>query len=178
MSLPSLRKTAIIASMEHHLITRLPSSRWSEYKKLRIEALIDSPQAFLDTVAEAEERSDEEWIARSQNMMFLETDAHLFGMGGYYADQRNKKSHVAIIVSVYLKKEFRGHGYGKILMQAIIEEIKKQPQYRKIEIGVMGSQENALALYQKCGFRIAGKLTKTLKIDEKLYDEYLLEMLL
>lgn len=164
--------------MEHHLITRLPSSRWPEYKKLRIEALKDSPQAFLDTVEEAEARSDEEWISRSQNMIFLESNASLFGMGGYFADQRDKKSHVATIVSVYVQKEFRGYGFGKLLMQALIEEIKKQPQYHKIEIGVMSSQENALTLYKKCGFHGVGKLTQTLKINEKLYDEHLLEMML
>jgi RimJ/RimL family protein N-acetyltransferase len=149
-----------------------------EYKNLRIEALADSPQAFLDSVEEAMLLSEEEWIKRSQNMLFIEIENKLIGMGGFYADNKAKKAHVANLVSVFITKEFRGKGYGKILLQGIIEEIKKNPEYTKIEMGAITSQTNAIALYEKCGFQAVGKLTQTLKIDNTYYDEYLLEMLL
>jgi len=94
-------------------IIQLSSTRWLDYKNLRLEAVKNSPQSFLDTVQETEAQPDTEWQNKIKNMFFAvnETD-DLVGMLGVYSDKKIKLRHIANIVSVYVKPAYRGQGIG------------------------------------------------------------------
>lgn len=55
------------------------------------------------------------------------------------------------ISRVIVKKEFRGKGYGKKLMNYVIEYVKRE-EYKEISLGVNLDNYIALNLYVKLGF--------------------------
>ncbi len=61
----------------------------------------------------------------------------------------------ADINNIAVKKEFRGMGFGKMLMNALIEDAKSQ-NIKAMTLEVRVSNESAIALYKKLGFKEAG----------------------
>ncbi len=68
------------------------------------------------------------------------------------------------INNIAVKKEFRGKGYGRMLMNALINEAKKQ-QIKAMTLEVRVSNINAISLYKKLGFTEAG-------IRKKYYPDF------
>jgi len=69
-------------------------------------------------------------------------------------------------------KEYRGQGIGKRLVQATIEQAKALG-LEKIELSVYASNEAAIALYRKLGFREEGRKLRGRLVDGK-YDDVVL----
>lgn len=160
-------------------ITKLPSSRWQDYKQLRLEALANSPQSFLSTTEETLAEPDTEWQNKIHTMFFAVTDDDkLVGMAGWYRDSRKKLYHIANIVSVYVNPEYRGKGVGKDLLVAVMNDSKSQPGVTKLQLGVMTSQESANRLYTSLGFKNVGTERWAIKVGDTYYDEHMLEILL
>ncbi|MFS0823227.1 GNAT family N-acetyltransferase [Bacillus sp. 1P02SD] len=59
------------------------------------------------------------------------------------------------LVNIAVKETHQGKGVGKQLVMNAIE-VAKSMVYRTIEVGTGNSSIGQIALYQKCGFRIAG----------------------
>lgn len=57
------------------------------------------------------------------------------------------------ITTLGVKKKFQGNGYAKILMDKCIE-VTKNLGYRNINLEVRVSNQKAINLYEKCGFKI------------------------
>jgi ribosomal protein S18 acetylase RimI-like enzyme len=77
------------------------------------------------------------------------------------------------ILGIGIKKEFRGMGIGKRLMKAAIEDAEAKG-IQRIELWVFENNQNAFALYLKCGFRVEGKMEKYIKIDGLFYSGLLM----
>ncbi|UOQ47673.1 GNAT family N-acetyltransferase [Gracilibacillus caseinilyticus] len=58
------------------------------------------------------------------------------------------------LVNIAIADKYRGQGLGKQLVQDAIQRAYKAG-YKSIEVGTGNSSINQLALYQKCGFRLA-----------------------
>lgn len=54
---------------------------------------------------------------------------------------------------IYVKEEQRGKGYGKRLMDLVIEEAREK-DLELVALGVYKTNEAAISLYKKCGFII------------------------
>lgn len=162
-------------------IINLPSSRWPEYRRLRLEALQDSPQAFGASYDNDVAYPDEHWIGRLRESgegkavsLFAEREGELVGMiGAFFA----AGPEVATIVAVYVRPQARGQGVGKMLVDAVLDRLRKMPETRKATLMVNVDQAPALALYRSAGFIEAG--TERVRLgDGKLYDELIMERLL
>ncbi|WP_252504632.1 GNAT family N-acetyltransferase [Sporosarcina sp. Marseille-Q4943] len=75
------------------------------------------------------------------------------------------------IKNIAVSEDRQGQGIGKKLLQEAIG-VSKSNGYDNIEIGTGNSSIGQLALYQKCGFRIAGVI-KDFFIQH--YDEIIME---
>lgn len=160
-------------------IIRLPISRWQDYKKFYIESVTDSPQAFLWSTEEIDSKKDSEWQDRIQNMFFaVSDDGQLIGMAGFYCEEKKKLAHIANIVRVYVSPKYRGKGIGKKLLLTVIEDIKSKPEIKKLQLGVIATQNAAYNLYKSVGFKKIGEQKMAISVGDEFYDKYLLEMLL
>ena len=81
-------------------------------------------------------------------------------------------SHVGVL-GMGLLPEFRGKGFGKILMDNTLQHAKNNNKIEKIELNVFESNKAAINLYRKIGFIEEGKRIKSRKIDG-IYDNEIL----
>ena len=61
-------------------------------------------------------------------------------------------------------------------MDKVILLIKEYKITKKIKLTVNTKQTSAIELYKKFGFKIVGKLINELYINEKYYDEVIMEL--
>ncbi|EKD46701.1 MAG: Acetyltransferase [uncultured bacterium] len=163
-------------------IYKLDASQWREYKELRLEALREDAEAFGMSYAEALSLLDEEWQDEFENrkgfILVASEDSKLLAMIGAYQEEGEKMKHIAYVWGVYVRKEHRGKGIGKMLMESLLEELAKNKELEKVDLNVNTSQLSAVRLYEKLGFKIAGTLHSELKIGTKYYDEHVMEKFL
>ncbi len=79
-------------------------------------------------------------------------------------------SHVGTL-GIGIARDYRGKGYGKILLLKAIEHAKNICHLEKIELAVFESNENAIKLYESVGFKVEGKRIKSRKIDNHYDNE-------
>ena len=60
------------------------------------------------------------------------------------------------ITNVAVNSKYRGKGYGKILVNHLIKQSEAERAFF-ITLEVRKSNENAIALYEKCGFKLIGE---------------------
>lgn len=142
-------------------IVSLPVSEWGKYRSLRLAALREEPAAFSATYQDNLARPDSFWqdrlfeaAAGGNWLLFARCQDRLVGMIGAYPDRADPG--VAVIISVYVAREFRGREIGKRLMNTILAELKAGG-FRKAVLSVNAGGTPAVSLYLKSGFTITGK---------------------
>ena len=158
-------------------IKKLSESRWKDFKDLRLESLKTEPAAFGSSYEEEIRLSKKEWKRRINNSLFAFLNEKPIGMILYIFNKKIKTNHIANIFGVYVKKEYRGRGIGKKLIESVISQIKKNKNIIKINLTVNPKQKSAVKLYEKYGFKIVGKMKNDLYVDGKFNDELIMEKL-
>jgi ribosomal protein S18 acetylase RimI-like enzyme len=160
-------------------VTRLSESRWEEYRDLRLEALKTDPLAYGSSYEEELAYQEADWRRRILNVLFAvkadEPNSKPVGMIVCGRNDRLKTDHICGIYGVYVSQEYRGKGIGNLLMDAALAEIKKMTGVVKIELAVNPTQKAAARLYRKYGFKITGRVKKALRVNDKFYDELMME---
>jgi|SRR5665647_800449 len=72
------------------------------------------------------------------------------GGAGFYPTEGLPPS-VCELVKMYISKEYRGRGWGNMLLQKCFDEARKQG-YKKMYLESMPELNNAIAMYLKNGF--------------------------
>jgi phosphinothricin acetyltransferase len=62
-------------------------------------------------------------------------------------------------VSLYIGASYRGHGIGRALLEALIEQSEAKGLWT-LQAGIFPENQASLALHQKCGFRVVGRQEK------------------
>ncbi len=154
---------------------------WEAYKKLRLKALKEEPQAFATQFKTEINTPDEEWEKRlkqyrdgkSDWMFFASNGLELVGMLGAYQTDKDKRQSSANIIAMFVSTEARGKGVSKLLMIRLLDRLTKS-FVTKVKLQVNKDQVAALKLYQSFGFKITGKENIILG-DGKSHTEYDLE---
>ena len=77
-------------------------------------------------------------------------------------------------VSVYVGKDSRGKGVGKLLMEILIKESEEEGLWT-IQSGIFPENEGSIELHKKLGFRYIGKRERIGKLDGEWKDNLLFE---
>jgi phosphinothricin acetyltransferase len=59
--------------------------------------------------------------------------------------------------SVYVRKDARGNGYGQIILEALVEEARRQG-YHNLIAGIATENAVSISLHQKLGFEPCGTI--------------------
>lgn len=156
-----------IARLKKINIQRIPPSQWKEYKKLRLQALKNNPQAFSSPYNKEKTYSDKEWQQKLKDVgngtdwiLFAKnSNDKLIGMIGGYRDNNGMKNHSAEIWGVYVDPKMRGKGVAKLLIAGILNEFKNDQDINSVVLGVNADQISAKKLYESFGF-----ITKRIKV--------------
>jgi GNAT superfamily N-acetyltransferase len=134
-------------------------AEWEDVCDLRLHALAETPEAFGQTLEQAQQMSAEEWRKwlepRADRVWFVEetSDRRLVGMAVGFFDATEK---VAAIGGMYVDPEERRTGIGRRLVYAV-EAWARERGAERIELEVNPETIPALRLYQSCGYQPTGK---------------------
>lgn len=168
------------------VIKPLHPLEWQKYREIRLEALKTNPTAFSNAYEDVVKYAEEKWRKQLEQSQKRDGEFYLFafdgdkviGMNGAYWKNKPVLRHVAEVFGVFVNPGYRGKGVGRRLMEDVILEIKKNPQFMKIRIGVNAENIPALKLYESFGLKVVGKLEKELKFGDRYCDELLLELII
>ncbi|REK77010.1 GNAT family N-acetyltransferase [Paenibacillus paeoniae] len=147
--------------------------------ELRLEALGTSPEAFGSSYEDALETPLEAVRAKveaTENQFILGAyaDGEMVGMAGFLRQTARKTRHKGFIWGVYVKSDYRKHGVGKGLLEAVIEQARRMEGLELIQLTVVTANRGARQLYESLGFQSYGLERNALIVDGIRYDEELM----
>lgn len=158
---------------------KIKEDEWQKYKKVRLEALKNDPQAFGSSYDRENKKSDNEWkeklmlsnTADSKKIFVgIDNDSNGFlAIGAAYAENDLGEWN---LIAIYVDPKHRGQGISKILSSEIINTLKARRNVRRLILRVNVNQQAAVNLYRSLGFVIINKEEKQLLGDGNFYDEF------
>lgn len=107
------------------------------------------PQDYLDSIPEGQWVSHIEQGNRKNLVMVQE--GIIIGTSGFGKSRMAEMNGFGEIISLYFLPEYMGKGYGRLLLQAVVSELKKMG-FSKMFLWVLEENQNARHFYEKCGF--------------------------
>lgn len=155
-------------------IKKLRQEDWKIWKQFRLEALKNSPESFGSSYEEELNWPDSDFqnslIKNDIFGAFL--DNSLASCAGFYSLNSDKTKHRGVMWGMYTRPEYRGKGLASALIKEIINHAKLR--VTQLHLTCVTSNLDAIALYQKQGFKIYGTEPRALKIGDAFYDEHLM----
>jgi GNAT superfamily N-acetyltransferase len=138
-------------------------NEWRAYRDVRLQALLDSPNAFGSTYEEEADRTDANWAARIAAATSSGRDRVLFARVGesvcglVWCKLSSAEPRAANVFQMWVDAASRGMGAGRALLEGAIDWAERVGA-RQINLGVTAAETPAMRLYLACGFRPAGEL--------------------
>lgn len=157
-------------------IRQLTKRDADSFRELRLRALREHPEAFLDSY-EVELETPVEKVAAQLEAATQENfhmgaflDGKLVGMAHFYRQEGAKLRHRALIGGMYVTPERRGLGIGRGLLESCIQHARTLPDLEDLVLWVILGNERAKALYEAVGFEEFCIEPRAFKIDGRYYD--------
>lgn len=153
----------------------------SNFRDLRLGALLDSPTAFSMDYEQAAKQPIKRWedsLVMDDNesaMFFAEYSNQLIGMTGIARGRSPKTRHAAEVWGVYVSPGWRGLRIAERLIHSSADWAKARGIVI-LRLGVMATNQSAIRCYERCGFTTYGTEPLALLYEGKYYDEFLMSM--
>ena len=114
----------------------------------------------------------EEKIKKNFPVIVAEIDGKCIGFGMYSEFRFRQAYQFTVEHSVYVSNDFNGHGIGKLLLEALIANAKKQKLHTMI--GVIDSEnQSSIEFHKKFGFEVVGTIKESgFKFDRWLHSVF------
>ena len=141
-----------------HTIRRLKLGEGALYRKVRLEALRDSPEAFATSYESALERNEESWIAQADTSaegddratFLVLTNEEPVGMAAVYRDAEDDAT--GELIQMWVSPAYRGSSLATDLLQHVFTWAAEQGS-ETIRAEVTDGNTRALRFYERQGFR-------------------------
>jgi RimJ/RimL family protein N-acetyltransferase len=149
-------------------IRRLGPDDWQVFRRVRLAALKDAPEAFgstLEREAQYTEAHWREWLARPARVRFVaELDDQVIGTvgGGPYND-----GDAAELTSMWVDPDSRRRGVGQALVRVVIDWAR-EAGLTQVLLWVADGNERAERLYARNGFRRTGDVQEIRKGEGRI----------
>lgn len=110
-------------------------------------------QAYLDSIPKGRWCSAFDNPDRHTLVMF--NDAKMIGTSSYCKSRWDDFKDWGEIISIYFLPEYMGKGYGKYLLESVVEELKLMG-FKTIFLWVLEDNLRARHFYEKCGLKNSG----------------------
>ena len=107
------------------------------------------PQTYLESIPEGQWASNIEQDNR-KNLIVVK-DKTIIGTAGFGKSRMDEMENFGEIISIYLLPEYMGKGYGRLLLQTVLGELKKMG-FGSVFLWVLEENNHARKFYEKCGF--------------------------
>lgn len=158
------------------ILRRLMKEDLNTFFNLRLEALLDSPTAFLASFDEEKKLGaifyENAMNDNINNLIFgAFIENKLIGFIGIYKEERQKTNHKANIWGMYVQPNYRSQGVGKNLLENVIAYAKNTMNCLIINISVEATNLHAKKLYESYDFKVWGMEQKAMYINGNFYNE-------
>jgi GNAT superfamily N-acetyltransferase len=147
------------------------------FRRVRLEALRESPQAFSADFEMNAARPLHDFAVQLTNaphnfVLGAFAEDALIGMGGFACDEAPKLRHKGLIWGVYVLPGHRAGGVGRrIIEELIATAVETASHVEQINITVTAVNARARDLYLSMGFKTWGLERRALRIDGHYYDD-------
>jgi ribosomal protein S18 acetylase RimI-like enzyme len=126
---------------------------WQSYRDLRLEGLLDAPDAFWFTYADEAAYDEADWRERIEGAWLVQArdDEGVLGSAGLGLHWEPERATEATLFGMYVTPRGRGRGVGEALVAAVLEEARRRGK-SEIVLEVASANSAARALYERCGF--------------------------
>jgi len=168
------------ANVQDVVIGALGPGDAAEFRELRVRSLREHPEAFgrtpeeVDSLAAIAARFREDARGDTDFMLGARDGARLVGIAGCHRERAVKQRHVAYLWGVYVATERRRAGVGRRLIDAVVARARAWPDLEVLWLDVTTTNAGARALYASCGFVGAAIKPRSLKLEDRYYDEELM----
>jgi GNAT superfamily N-acetyltransferase len=132
------------------MIRQTTPDDWQLLREIRLRALADSPEAFLDTVHRASSFPEDVWRSRATpsrtQACFVREDGA--GMVSCFV---STDPNTVFLVSMWLAPELRGGGAARELVERVVGWAREHAA-ACVALSVEPGNNRAARLYEKCGF--------------------------
>ena len=147
------------------------------YWHVRLRALEEHPESFGATADEWRKLTVEEVAQRLRDgdtngfrSFGAFVDEQLVGLAGFGRSTTEKLAHRAGVFQMYVAPENLGRGWGRRLLDAVVEHAQQQPGLEELVLAVTVGNDAARSLYVSSGFVPSYIEPRYLKIDGRYYD--------
>jgi ribosomal protein S18 acetylase RimI-like enzyme len=145
------------------VVRRVVEQDWAALRSIRLEMLTDSPSAYLETVADAETRTESEWRFRAQrgatghtNLGIAAEPATEPGRWAAFMACLVDAPDRAHLVSVYVTPAHRGTGLADQMVGVVRDWARDEAAVSRLHLYVHEDNQRARAFYRRLGFTETG----------------------
>lgn len=156
-------------------IRLLDANDAAAFKKLRLQAISDSPSAIWPTYEEESSRTIEEVQARilntdTQCVVGAFLDDKLVGIAGLRREPLAQVRHKAVLWGVFISPKHRRAGLARELFAQVASRAREQGLLQ-IHLCVNAQNAGARDLYRSLGFSPFGLEPRAIRIGDTYFDE-------
>ena len=167
--------------MTEPLIRLLTENDAAIYRELRLQALTQTPQAFISDF-ETERQKDINSFRYKLNISHQEP---IWGYYGIFVQDKlagicqlapgyaPKMAHIAHFYSLYVDPKYRGQGLAKKLIAHVLTQLRAQ-KIERLFISYLARNRCVRGFYDKLGFTQCGLKPKAIKENDEYDDEVLM----
>jgi ribosomal protein S18 acetylase RimI-like enzyme len=145
-------------------VHRIRAEEWPKYKRLRLEALKDSPLAFVEQYDESLAQSDSFWQDRvrrgagggKRSLFVAENDGSFVAKAAGFVETDITDHVSAHVVGVYTTPDWRGRRASDAVVSAVVAWARQDARADRIRLFVTETNDRAAAFYRRLGFRATG----------------------
>jgi GNAT superfamily N-acetyltransferase len=139
-------------------IQRLNSTEGERWRSIRLAALLDAPDAFGTTLAEANAFPPELWsrqVGEFPTFIAVLDGVDVGDVGVVRASPDNEQPEAAFLLSMWVAPDARGKGVGDELIDAVASWAEADG-FSRLVLDVADANASAIALYARKGFEPTG----------------------
>lgn len=162
--------------MEKAEVRLLTGNDATQYRRVRLQALSEHPEAFGSSAEDFAVRPLEEIADRLRNqsqgfsLFGAFAGGELVGLVGFGRDSGLKVRHRGGIYQMYVTPAQRGRGLGWRLLEAAVAYARQLPGLEEINLAVTIGNGPARRLYERFGFVYSHTEPRYIKLDGRYYD--------
>lgn len=165
----------------------IPTERRIKFRNPKMEDLKDllshinflvKEKAMIDIEKQKTVKEEKEWLSymlqgiknKEKVCLVVEVNGEVVGLAEIDKQKNWDRRHIGEL-GITLRKDIRGKGIGKNLLEKTIKESKKNLKTKIVFLHVMSLNKKALNFYKKNGFKELGKVKGGRKYYKKYVDD-------
>lgn len=164
------------------LIRKLRPDEATIYRGVRLNCLKNESSYFGSTYEEdvrTPKLMFETFIEEDspEHVMFGVFDAEqLVGITGFHRMARQRAMHRGEIVQVYVDPKYRGQNLGETLIRYVLDYAFSLDGIEQVQLSVIASNQAAIHLYEKIGFKTFGLQPNYFKVGDSYLDQKFMQL--